>query len=189
MKSYLLIIFVSFSLYLNLNTNVKAQVNQLPITITDLDGTDLEFGQIVSNSGLQLIPIEFSKVLGIRGSRFLDVLVEISADNELLLNSNPSCQGNPSCSIPFTLQASYANNGVNDPGQSMPFSVNSNFAVASFKILQNGGNATPFLIFLAQIFPDLFQSTAYVYIFGSINVGNVAGGNYSNSITITVIHD
>ena len=168
---------------------VAQGTNNLPITVLELDGTDLDFGQIVSGSGIDTIPIEFSKVLSVSGARFLDVLVEISAGNALLRNSNPSCQGDPSCSIPFDLQAAYANNGVNETGQSTSFSVNSNFAVASFKILQNGGNPSPFLVFLAQIFPNAFQSTAYIYIFGSINAGPVLGGNYSNSITVTVIHD
>jgi hypothetical protein len=179
-----LVLIIQYPVY-----TLAQNVNNLPITVLELDGTDLEFGQIVSGSGVDIIPIEFSKVLSVSGARFLDVFVEISAGDALLRNSDPSCQGDPACSIPFTLEAAYANNGVNETGQSTPFTVNSNFAAASFKILENGGNASPFLIFLAQIFPNAFQSTAYIYIFGSINTGPVLGGNYSNSITVTVVHD
>lgn len=185
----LLLLIILFICYPVRTAAQGGNTNNLPITVLELDGTDLDFGQIVSGSGIDSIPIEFSKVLSISGARFLDVFVEISAGDALLRNSDPSCLGDPTCSIPFTLEAAYANNGVNETGQSTPFSVNSNFAAASFKILENGGNPSPFLVFLAQLFPNAFQSTAYIYIFGSINAGPALGGNYSNSITVTVIHD
>jgi len=160
--------------------------SDLPITVTELNGSNLDFGQIISNSGLHVVDINNSKVLGITAVRFLDVLVEIVAGNELLLENNPSCAGDPSCSIPFTLDAAFANNGQNNPSQSEPFTINGNTAVASFSIRQGSGNNIPPPAFRN---PERFEETAYIYIFGSINAGMVDGGRYVNNITVTVVHD
>jgi len=158
----------------------------LPITVLDLDGSDLDFGQIVSNSGLHIVDINNSKVLGITAVRFLNVLVEITAGDALLLNNNPSCNGDLSCSLPFTLDAAYANEGLNDPSAAKPFIISGNTAVASFKIREGGGNNIPPPAFRN---PERFEDTAYIYIFGTINAGNVTGGIYTNAINITVVHD
>ena len=158
----------------------------LPITVLELDGSDLDFGQIIANSGLHIIDINNSKVLGITAVRFLDVLVEITAGDALLLNNDPSCNSDPTCRLPFTLDAAYANNGENDPSAATPFTISGNTAIASFRIKQGGGNNIPPPAFGD---PDKFAETAYVYIFGSITAGSVTGGIYTNTINITVVHD
>ncbi len=186
-----IILFISmYFLFIPANTFAQppggGDPSDLPITVSELNNSDLDFGQILSNSGLHIVDINNSKVLGITAVRFLDVLVEIVAGNELLLDNNPSCSGDPSCSIPFTLDAAYANEGQNDPAQSKPFTINGNTAVASFRIREGGGNNIPPPAFRN---PERFEETAYIYIFGSINAGLVDGGRYVNNITVTVIHD
>src|SRR6056297_3623289 len=73
----------------------SGDLEDLPITVLELDGSNLDFGQIIANSGLHIIDINSSKVLGITAVRFLDVLVEITAGDALLLNNDPSCNSDP----------------------------------------------------------------------------------------------
>lgn len=164
----------------------SGDLEDLPITVLELDGSNLDFGQIIANSGLHIIDINSSKVLGITAVRFLDVLVEITAGDALLLNNDPSCNSDPTCRLPFTLEAAYANEGTNDPSAATPFTVSGNTAIASFRIRQGGGNNIPPPAFRN---PEQFEDTAYIYIFGSITAGNVTGGIYTNTINVTVVHD
>ncbi len=162
------------------------------VSISDLNpGLDLDFGLLAKNEGVSSLSINESKVISIEGVRYLDVYVEIMADEYLLKDGNPSCSTNPSCRIPFTLQAAYANRGQNNTAQSTIMNVLSFTATALFPIKYRG-NAPPGpppTPVYSGYNPALFNETAYLYIYGSINVGNVDAGSYSSDITITVSYD
>lgn len=154
-------------------------------------GAPLDFGMVVQNSGLNSIDILNSKVLMIEGVRYLDVIIDITADNYLYLGTDIACNGSNTNCIPFTLQAAYANRGSNNPNQAVIMPVASNVASAQFPILARG-NAPPGpppTPVYQGFNPSLYNSTAYLYIYGSLNVGNVNAGPYTGSITITVSYD
>ncbi|MBO6792468.1 MAG: hypothetical protein JJ895_01065 [Balneolaceae bacterium] len=162
------------------------------VSISDLNpGLDLDFGLLAKNEGVSSLSMNESKVISIEGVRYLDVYVEIMADEYLLKDGNPSCATNPSCRIPFTLQAAYANRGQNNTAQSTIMNVLSFTATALFPIKYRG-NAPPGpppTPVYSGYNPALFNETAYLYIYGSINVGNVDAGSYTSDITITVSYD
>lgn len=162
------------------------------VSITELiPAEDLAFGMVIQNEGLKTIDILDAKVLMIEGVKYLDVIVDITADNYLFLDNDVSCNGTNSNCIPFTLQAAYANRGNNNTNQAVLMQVASNVASAQFPILARGNRppGPPPTPDFAGYNPALFNETAYLYLYGSINVGNVNAGTYSGQINVTVTYD
>lgn len=162
------------------------------VSITELiPAEDLAFGLVIQNEGLKTIDLLDAKVLMIEGVKYLDVIVDITADNYLYLDNDVSCNGTNSNCIPFTLQAAYANRGNNNTNQAVLMQVTSNIASAQFPILARGNRPPgppPTPVFEGYN-PALFNETAYLYLYGSINVGNVNAGTFSGQITVTVTYD
>ncbi|MFP8488586.1 hypothetical protein ACKGJO_05740 [Gracilimonas sp. Q87] len=162
------------------------------VSITELiPAEDLAFGMVIQNEGLKTIDLLDAKVLMIEGVKYLDVIVDITADNYLYLDSDVSCNGTNSNCIPFNLQAAYANRGNNNTNQAVLMQVTSNIAVAQFPILSRGNRppGPPPTPVYEGYNPALFNETAYLYLYGSINVGNQNAGSYSGQITVTVTYD
>jgi hypothetical protein len=154
-------------------------------------GSDLEFGMVMQNEGLKNIVLLNSKQFSLEGVKYLDVIVDITAPNFLLLDGDIGCQTDPTCRLPFTLQAAYANRGNNDTNQATQMTVLSNIASAQFPILQrgNGPPGPPPTPVFEGYNPNLYLETAYLYIYGSISVGNIDAGTYTSSITIEISYD
>lgn len=162
------------------------------MTLTELNPSeDLSFGMLVQNEGVKTISILEAKVLAVEGVKYLDAYLEITADNALLLNGDLDCIDDVSCSIPFTLQAAYANRGMNDINHAVYMNVVSNVAVAQFPIMYRGSQppGPPPTPVHGDYNPALYHETAYIYLFGSVNVGNIDAGIYSAEITITIQYD
>lgn len=161
-------------------------------TLSDLSpGTGLDFGTLVASSGVTSLVLSEAKVLTLEGVKYLDVFVTITADDELLLNGNPACVGNPTCSIDFTLEAAYANRGANNIGQATVITAGINNKTALFPILQrtSGPAGPPPTPVYEGYNPALFNETAYIYVYGSINIGAVNAGDYTSNITVSVSYD
>jgi len=154
-------------------------------------GADFEFGTIISGSGLNSLGIANSKVITITGVKYLDVFLTVTADDELLLNGNPGCTSDPTCSIDFTLEAAYANRGSDNIGQARLMTVVSNSSTAQFpvKYRTSAPPSPPPTPVYEGYDPSVFNETAYLYLYGSLNVGNVNSGAYSSEINITIIYD
>lgn len=162
------------------------------VSITELiPADDLAFGMVIQNEGLKTIDLLDAKVLMIEGVKYLDVIVDITADNYLYLDNDVSCNGTNSNCIPFTLQAAYANQGSNNTNQAVLMQVASNVASAQFPILARGNRppGPPPTPDFEGYNPAFFNETAYLYLYGSINVGNVNAGTYSGQINVTVTYD
>ena len=90
------------------------------------------------------------------------------------------------------MEAAFANLGADNIAQSTIIPVTSNTASVQFPILRRiGGPPGPPPTPVFEGFdPSVFNETAYVYLYGSINVGNgVSAGSYEGSITVTVVYD
>lgn len=162
------------------------------VSITELiPAEDLSFGMVIQNEGLKTVDLLDAKVLMIEGVKYLDVIVDITADPYLYLNNDVSCNGSNSNCIPFTLQAAYANRGNNITNQAVLMQVASNVASAQFPILARGNRppGPPPTPVYEGYNPALFNETAYLYLYGSINVGNQNAGSYSGQIQVTVTYD
>lgn len=163
------------------------------ITVDNISIGDLKFdGPIVSGGGIYEVELIDSYVLSIIGVKYLDVGVQISGDGELFLNGDPSFSGDPEKSIPFTLKAAYANHGRNNISDAMFISVASgNIGSARFPILGRqqqppGPPPTPTTEGFDQ---TLVEETAYLYLYGEIDVGSVNAGSYTGTITIHVEYE
>ncbi len=163
------------------------------IELEDIGLSDLIFdGPINSNSGSHSVELIDAKVLAIIGVKYLDVDVDISAEGKLLLDGNAAYMDDSERSIPFTLQAAYANNGENNVSTARPIGIANTPSLSSgtarFPILSRrqqppGPPPTPPTGDFDQ---SLVNETAYLYFYGQIDVGNVVAGQYSGTITVTI---
>jgi hypothetical protein len=162
------------------------------VTLTDLTpSSDLDFGTVIQNEGVNSLTLNEAKVISIEGVSYLDVIVDVTADTYLLKDGNPSCSTNPSCRISLTMQAAYANRGQNNISQAVLMTTIGQTASAQFPVKYRGNappGPPPTPVYVGYN-PALFNETAYVYVYGSINVGNVDVGSYEGDITVTVSYD
>lgn len=162
------------------------------VTLSELNpAEDLAFGIVIQNEGLKTVELQDAKILMIEGVKYLDVIVDVTADNYLFLDGGIACNTSETDCIPFTLQAAYANRGQNNTNQAVLMQVASNVASAQFPILARGNQppGPPPTPVYEGYNPAAFNETAYLYLYGSLNVGNVDAGSYSGNITVTVSYD
>ncbi|MGD8749357.1 MAG: hypothetical protein PVI44_12915 [Balneolaceae bacterium] len=163
------------------------------LAVGELSTNELDFGSIVSGSGNYSLDINNGKIITITGVKYLDVIVEVTASNSLYLNGNQGNSGNVQKSIPFTLQAAYANSkGTPNVGQAKFITnISNNSFIKRFPILerQNQPPGPPPPPPTNAFQQSQVEETAYLYLYGSINVGNVDAGPYSSDITVTVNYD
>lgn len=160
------------------------------ITLDNVTLGDLVFEQpILTNGGIYEVELANAYVLALIGVKYLDVGVEITGEGELLLDGNPDYIGDPQRSIPFTLSAAYANRGQNNVADAtfIPIATG-NIGTSRFPVLsrqqQPPGPPPPPP---TQAFDQsLVEETAYLYLYGQIDVGNVLAGTYTGTIEITV---
>jgi len=169
------------------------QYGTYTIELEDIGLEDLVFqGPITSNSGIHQVELIDSKVLGIIGVKYLDVDVDITTDGKLYLDGDPTYNSDPARSIPFTLEAAFANNGENNVSSSRPI------GIANTPSMTSGSARFPILSRRQQppgpppppptgdFDQSLVNETAYLYFYGQIDVGNVVAGQYRGTITVTV---
>jgi hypothetical protein len=160
------------------------------ISLENISLGDLTFeNPVLSNGGIYQVELIDSYVLSIIGIKYLDVGVELIGDGELLLDGDPANSGDPQRSIPFTLRAAYANNGENNISDAVFIPVaGGNVGNARFPILtrQSQPPGPPPTPPTGEFDQSLVEESAYLYLYGEIDVGNVVAGFYSGTINITV---
>jgi hypothetical protein len=193
------IFFMVISFLTFFNSSLEAQEidfgdfsSKYAVSLSELiPAEDLDFGMVIQNEGLKTIDLIDAKVLMIEGVKYLDVIVDVTADNYLYLDTDIACNGSNTNCIPFTLQAAYANRGNNNTSEAVLMQTAANVATAQFPIEARGNRppGPPPTPVYEGYNPALYNETAYIYIYGSLNVGNVDAGSYSGNITITVSYD
>lgn len=164
--------------------------NSYTITLTNVNIDDLVFeGPIIINSGSHSVELADAIALEIEGVKFLDVLADItqiSGGGYLTLDGQETTDENKR--IPFTLEAAYANRGENNIADAKLITVTSNNASVRFPILARLGQAPgpPPTPTTANFNQAAVNETAYIYLYGSINVGNVVAGTYRGDIQVTI---
>ncbi|MEX0662238.1 MAG: hypothetical protein WD381_04900 [Balneolaceae bacterium] len=167
-----------------------SEYHSYTITLTNVNLDDLLFeGPITSGSGQHSVELADALALEIEGVKFLDVLVDItqiSGGGYLTLDGQETTDEDKR--IPFTLEAAYANRGNNNIADAKLMTVASNNASERFPILARLSQAPgpPPPPPTANFNQAAVNETAYIYLYGSINVGNVMAGTYSGDIQITV---
>jgi len=135
---------------------------------------DLDFGTAVSGSGRQQIDLGDPNmgIYSITGSQSQKVLIQVDIPDELTGN-----RASNNTSIPLNIQMTYNNKGENDYVESVPIQgTTAEFPIKQYA-LQN---------FQTQ---GMVWETAYLYIFGSLDVENVPDDVYTGEITLVVEYE
>lgn len=127
---------------------------------------NLNFGTVADNEGLVSIDINDAKIYAIEGVKYLDIIVDITADQFLLLDGNLSYASDPTRRIELTMAAAYANMGIQDPSQAIIFNVFGTTASAQFPIKYRGNTllAHHQLLFIKAM-TLLFSMKQRIYIY------------------------
>ncbi|MCF7826365.1 MAG: hypothetical protein K9M55_09015 [Candidatus Marinimicrobia bacterium] len=175
-------------LMIGLTSQLGAQVIQFSVhvssALTATKDQDMTFGEVFAGVG----PVEINLgdpgmgVFAITGNEDMDVLVELTPP----IGDELTHTGVSSDVIPFTLKFAYANRGANDVNQAV---VVSSGTTARFQLRQResgppGKPPTP----PSSLYTET-QTTAYVYIYGSMTVGSIDAGSYTGNVDITVTYD
>jgi hypothetical protein len=145
-----------------------------------------ENGQVISGEGTVEIPLSNSSkrtTIAIEGVKFLDVSVTISAPQFIYLNGNMSSDEK----ISLNLDAAYANLGQDSYAQAELINLGSdNSGTVRFRIKGRGqGPPRPPPVPPHKGYTPP-KDRAYLYIYGSIDVGNVNAGEYSTTVNVNV---
>lgn len=190
--------FPFFLFSILISNSVKAQeidfgsYGNYTITLENITMNDLSFQEpILSGGGIYEVELVDAFVLGVIGVKYLDVGVSITGDGELLLDGDLNNSGDSNRSVPFTLKAAFANRGQNNISDVQFISVSSNLGDARFPILvrQQGPPGPPPTPPTEAFDQSQVEETAYLYLYGEIDVGNVLAGQYIGNITINVQYD
>ena len=165
------------------------------IFIENVSMGDLEFPRpIAQNSGTVKVELSDAFILEIIGVEYLDVGVTIEANGELYLDGNESFAGDPQKSIPFTLEAAYSNQGQESIGDARIITINHgsyNIGEARFPVLgrQQAPPGPPPTPTTGEFDQSEVNESAFLYLHGEIDVGDVDVGFYSGTIIINVRYD
>jgi hypothetical protein len=129
---------------------------------------NIDFGEFITNSGLQRIE-KGSPSMGIfeiRGLQSQNVSVTLDPP-EKLIHTNPDIEQQ----IPVSLEAAYTSNNTQDINQADDFIGNN----AWFTIGED-----------TRINRNQSWQSAFVYIYGTLNIGDVPEGTYEATLLLTV---
>lgn len=130
----------------------------------------LNFGQVVTGSGPVSINLGDSnmgifKISALRSQRLL-ISLEHSSELRSVSSSN-------SATIPFDIEASFTDFGVNDYRQSSPLSS------PLEEVFIEGPPANP----------NATWSSAYIYVYGSLDIGNIPNDIYVGEVQLTIVYE
>ena len=183
-----------FLLFLHIATPEKASAQEInfgsyadyQIELHDVTMGDLEFeGPIVRNGGIYEVELADAFILEIIGVKYLDVGVLIEGEGELVLDSDPEQ------TIPFTLKGAYANRGQESITDVQPVTFTNNIGDVRFPILarDQAPPGPPPRPPTGDFNQSEVNESAFLYLYGEIDVGDVDAGFYSGTITINVRYD
>jgi hypothetical protein len=159
-------------------TSINAQFINLQIRIEpELSATveqDLNFGQLVINSGPSIIELGDLNmgIFNIRSYYTQNVYIQLDVP-EALTHNNPAVND----VIPIELGVAYNNSGERNVDNSIVLNDNSGF-LPIYEAATTGFTSTT----------DIWQEM-YLYVFGSIIVGNINEGEYNGEVTLLIEYD
>ncbi|MCP9290088.1 MULTISPECIES: hypothetical protein [Gracilimonas] len=169
-------IFSILAIFFILSTNSIAQFINLQLKIEpELSATveqNLDFGTLISNTGtteIQLGDVNMG-VFSIRAFYTQNVYINLEYP-EVLVHS----QAGISQEIPLSLNMSYNNSGTNSIT-----SANSIPASGGMVSIHDNTNLTN---------PSEIWKQLYIYVYGSIEVGNIPNGVYTGEVILSVDYD
>jgi len=149
---------------------------------------ELQFGEVFSTE--QVIEITLNDKnsenvvpVAIHGIAYLDVTVTMTAPATLVL------EGNASQSIPFNAYMAYSNTGLPDENAAQLAAIPVTGDMITFQIKRRpGGPPGPPPTPPHSGYKPPPPGTAYLFVYGDINVENAFAGNYKGEILIEVVY-
>jgi len=183
-----------FLLFLHVATPEKASAQEInfgsyadyQIELHDVTMGDLEFeGPINRNGGIYEVELSDAYILEIIGVKYLDVGVLIEGEGELVHESDPEQ------TIPLTLKGAYANRGQENISDVQLITLSNNIGDVRFPILarDQAPPGPPPRPPTGEFNQAEVNESAFLYLYGEIDVGDVDAGFYSGTITINVRYD
>ncbi len=162
------------------------------ITLTPLVPDELDFGDRLSGEGFFSIDLEEEEavVIEIEGVAYLDVVVTLTppTNNFILLEGNEEYLGNDDRRIPLTVNMAYYNQGQKNidipTAKQQAVEVPGHMATFQIRRRPGGPPGPPPTPPHSKYTPP--TATAYLFIYGDINVGDVNAGPYSGVIDVHV---
>lgn len=139
---------------------------------------DLDFGEFLVNEGIRTITLGDPEMVSIpvTGVEYYDIIVTINADPNLTLGGDV---------IPLTIEAAYANRGNDNVTEAVLF--DGNTAKFRLRAREDGPPGPPPTPPFEGYTPP--EATAYIYLYGSVTVGNVGGGLYTGNVEVIIEYD
>jgi len=156
---------INFSVYVESMLDATMESG---VAFPDVDAGD---GQVFINPGDGGMG-----VFSVSGNEELDIMVTLNAP--LVLTNLTK----PSNTMDFDLKFAYANTGVNDINVAKV--VNGASVRFQLRERESGPAAPPPTPPSGTHIPNI--TTAYIYLYGSITVGNIASGDYSGNVELTI---
>lgn len=178
------------------STNFDGYTIELILGAGGVNG-DLDFGFLMADSGPNSIDLLDAEVfeLEIVGVEYLDVFVEISAsyNSQLILDEDEGNIDDPEKSITLNLEAAYSNIGdaSNSASQAIVIPLSNSSGSARFPIRRERFTAPgpPPPPPSGEFNQASVEDTAVLYLYGSLNVGDVDAGMYYGLVTIDVYYE
>ncbi len=149
--------------FLNIQLDVEPEVETLV-------EQPLNFGEVITNSGRQVINLgdENMGIFRINALNAQHLILQLQSDEQLVHTDEEIEQA-----IPIEIEASFTNNGENDYRTSTQ--LDQNFSDITIEAPPQN--------------PEAVWSAMYLYIYGSITIGDVPAGTYRGEIILTVIYE
>jgi hypothetical protein len=172
----LCLLFMSLT-NISYSQTIKFQ-GQIPITFTVI--SNVNFGHVITNEGTVSI-LKGGTGMGklkVTGQENMDITVNIPSIVKLYDASNSNYMN-------YTIRAAYNNLGKDNYIQTKPF----NLPTQTFRMVgrNQGPPAPPPTPSHKGYTPP--SGSAWLYLFGDLNVTNVPAGSYHGTIPITVIYN
>lgn len=166
----------------------------LILTVGAGGNADLDFGQVVRESGENEIVRAAAAAIEVEGVEYLDIFVTITVENQglLLLDDNEACITDPSCSVPLTLFAGYYNeDDTPNPENSIEIPIVGQTAQARFPVRRqlHAAPAPPPTPPTGAFDQSQVEARAWLFFWGTIDVGDVDAGSYTGSIEVEVSYE
>lgn len=160
--------------------------------------SELAFGTIMQNQGADEVAIDEGAVIEFEGIKYLDVVVDITVTQPL---QTSGC-AQTSCTLPFTLKASYSNFGEDTDvaalnktvyiGEtSVDYSTPTGILRSQFRFLKSTGGppAPPPTPDYEGYNLEAQKEKVFLFLYGSVNPDNNDTGSYTANITVSLYYD
>ncbi len=171
-------VFVIMTLLLSVASVANAQFLRLTFDIeSELEAEEvssLYFGEVVPNAGVIRIPLGDPRMGTYAISGPQNLMVDMSIDIPDYLEM----EGEEEFRVPMTLEVAYANRNINDVSHAIPAAG----GIARFPLREDAP---------VQASPDVPapSATAFIYVYGEIEVGDIPTGHYEAEVFLGVEYE